>query len=154
MGRGARRKKKTTVITVSSTLTLFGIPHTTTPCPKCVKLLTPKRDEIRVETVLPLPEGAHAPMSRYSKEHICFDCAAAEFLMREGLDFDMMRIAVGNDRQEKLRLPGYAAGLPNVRASHPGDLQTLHEWQDHKFGTLEERDAVREDMKLESLEGT
>jgi hypothetical protein len=47
--------------------------------------------------------------------------------------WEMVRIAVANDRQEKLRLPGLGGeqfGLPFVRASAEGDLETLHAWQE------------------------
>jgi len=108
-------------------LTLFGVPHTRKLCPSCEESAV----FLRRETLLPLPEGARAPLSKRPKVgHVCFDCASAEDLMRLGLDWYMARIAVANDRREKLRLPGARYGLPTTKVSQPGDLDRLHEWQD------------------------
>ena len=111
-------------------LVLFGIEHTNALCPSCLAVA----DTIRRETLMPIPKSPRAPLSAIkSVGSICFDCAAAEGLSRKGspTDFHMARIAVGNDRQGKLRLPGVSVlGIPTVRASFRGDLERLHDWQD------------------------
>jgi hypothetical protein len=79
-------------------------PMTTAPCPRCLKLAIGK--QIRGETVMPLPEGAFAPLG-FDRQKCCFDCQSADNLVRVlKMDFLPRRIAVGNDRQECLRLPG------------------------------------------------
>lgn len=108
------------------------IPMTEAPCPRCLRLAIEGR--IRVETVMPLPAGAWAPMRRpggdderadgsdlvdeaygrdKKQEKQCLDCASAETCIRLlGLPgFVAARVAVGNDRQEQLRMPGLHAGL-------------------------------------------
>jgi hypothetical protein len=87
-----------------------------------------------VETVMPLAEGALAPLARDGSGKCCFDCAAADAVVASlGLEFDAARIAVGNDRQEQLRLPGMKMGLVMagyVRPSKAGDLEAHHAWLD------------------------
>lgn len=113
-GRGERVK-----------LILFGVEHTTKLCPSCKAM----NRAIRRETLMPVPAGAFAPLSRTLKNtKICFDCAAAESL-KVGT-FEMARIATGNDRQEKLRLPGLRMGIPTVRPAQEGDLERLQAWHD------------------------
>ena len=110
---------------------LFGIEHDDYLCPSCRAVAS----QIRRETLMPVPLGSRAPLSRRRKiGAICFDCAATEALMtlNSGLDFPMARIAVGNDRQEKLRLPGlagHAKGIPMVKGALAGDLSRLQRWQ-------------------------
>lgn len=112
---------------------------TTKPCPKCLKLYVD--DQIRDEMVQPVPAGAFAPFDRIDKVDTCKDCAATYGLMRllgydahgpEGIQgFLMMRIAVGNDRQEHLRLPTLASGLVLVgimERSYPGDFERHIKW--------------------------
>lgn len=92
------------------TTTTFMPPMTLTPCPRCLALAV--EHEIRGEMVQPLPQGAWAP--RGPDGPCCFDCAAADTIQRIGLhpDFVACRIAVGNERQEHLRLPwGVRMGL-------------------------------------------
>jgi hypothetical protein len=134
---------------------LFGIEHTDKPCPKCSALVGFDRNEIRLETVLPLAVGARAPMSRdKGSKKVCFDCASAEGLIgMAGMTFAMARIAVGNDRQEQLRLPGAPMGLVRagrMRPSHDGDMDTLHRWQRQRFGTEDQRDQIRADAAEEA----
>lgn len=144
---------------------LFGIEHEDFACPTCMGCLGDEDvpDRIRIETVLPVPKSPRAPMSRFFKDkagkhlYICFDCAAAEALIGfQGMgkdpkmldtDFLMMRIATGNDRQEKLRLVGVPMGIPFCRVSESEDLDTLHEWHRRTIGDEEQRERVREDRK-------
>lgn len=80
-------------------------PMTLAPCPRCLKLAID--GEIRPETVMPLPQGAFAPLG-HNGQKCCFDCQSADGLVRTiglDLDFSSRRIAVGNDRQECMRLP-------------------------------------------------
>ena len=87
---------------------------TDTPCPRCLELSIDHY--IRGETVQPLPEGTWAPRGPDGRP-CCFDCAAADTIQRVGLhpDFGACRIAVGNERQEHLRLPrGVRMGLVKV----------------------------------------
>ena len=121
----------------------FAIPLTDTPCPRCLDLY--KREKIRGETVMPMPEGAFAPMEMYEPKKCCRDCAAADTLIRIGLigkaardddsdretAFIMARIAVGNDRQEQLRMPGMPLGLVGQGLVAPcvdGDFDRHHTW--------------------------
>jgi hypothetical protein len=100
-----------------------------------------------METVQRLPPGAYAPLSRKHKGvKICYDCAAAELLMRLpqwGMSlFIQARIAIGNDRQEQYRLPGAPMGLVNVglcRPSKRGDLAEQRKWleENHWFGAYD-----------------
>ena len=78
---------------------------TTAPCPRGLKLAIDR--QIRAETVLPLPEGAFAPLG-HNGQKCCFDCQSADNLIRAAgaPGFHAARISVGNDRQECLRLPG------------------------------------------------
>ena len=49
----------------------------------------------------------------------------------QGLTWEQARIAVANDRQEQLRLPGMPIGLVAsglVRPSMPGDMEKHHAW--------------------------
>lgn len=102
-------------------------------CPRCLALA--REGRIRVETVQPLPEGAMAPLARDRSGKCCFDCAATDGVLSFGLapNFVAARIAVGNDRQEQLRLPGVVMGLVKagfVRPSARGDLEKHHAWLD------------------------
>ena len=118
------------------------------PCPRCLKLA--QEGHIRPETVQPIPSGlGRAPLGLDGIK-CCYDCAAADTLIRCGLIgkpkgrrddklFEMARIAVGNDRQEQYRLPGAPMGLVKeglVRASKEGDFQRHLDWLDrqHWFG--------------------
>lgn len=49
------------------------------PCPRCLKLAW--ADQIRKETVMPLPPKGEAPLSREDDKPCCFDCASADGLM-------------------------------------------------------------------------
>lgn len=131
-------------------LMLFGFAHCRTPCPMCSALVGVE-DHISILTVLPVPLPPRAPMGRKTGKPVCVDCATAEGLMSfvPALTFEMARIAVGNDRQELLRLPGVRMGLPMVRLSCEGDLARLHRWQDSVFGTGDQRDEVRRDRAIE-----
>ena len=103
-------------------------PMTSDPCLRCVGLA--RDGAIRGETIQPLPQGAWAPLARDGSGPCCFDCAAADGLMgtEQYLDFTMARIAIGNDRQEQLRLPGVALGLRLLRPNLAGDLERHHAW--------------------------
>lgn len=122
----------------------FSIPLLDKPCPRCLDLY--KRERIRGETVMPMPQGAYAPMEMYRPVKCCRDCAAADTLVRIGLiggrpqrdsdadretAFIMARIVVGNDRQEQLRLPGVPMGMVGEGLVAPcveGDFDRHHAW--------------------------
>lgn len=81
-----------------------GILMTTDPYPCCLKMA--QEGKIRPETIMPLPHGAFAGLARDGSGKCCFDCSSAETLMSMScLTFYHCRVAVGNDRQENLRLP-------------------------------------------------
>lgn len=99
-------------------------------CPTCMRLVF--NGIIRTEMVQPLPPKGIAPLN-YEGEATCYDCSSALTLMKrvQALDFNMARIAVGNDRQEQFRLPGVEMGLVAdhiVRPSKPGDLDKHCKW--------------------------
>ena len=121
---------------------------TTVPCVRCLKLAI--GGHIRAETVMPLPEGAFAPRG-HDKSRCCFDCQSADNLARViGVTFEARRIAVGNDRQECLRLPGgveiadamglikagYVRNWPNAE-----DFESHHAWLDEHVWPLIPEDA-------------
>lgn len=104
------------------------------PCPRCLSLA--QKGRLRPETVQRLPPGAMAPLARDGSGKCCFDCASAEGVMRRisGMDFEMARIAVANDRQEQYRLPGASMGLVAmglVRPSGPLDFKEQSRWLQH-----------------------
>ena len=110
-------------------------PMTTDPCPRCLKLAI--SGYIRGETVQPLPQGAFAPRGLDGKP-CCLDCASAGTLVRLGFhpDFGASRIAVGNERQEHLRLPVGArmglvkAGLVRAEPCGPEAFEQHLAWLD------------------------
>lgn len=117
---------------IAHDLTLMGMKHSGIPCPICSPM-APRT--IWWSMVMPLPDGVLAPLSRYEGGSCCHDCAAAETMIGLGIvpDFDMARVAVGNDRLESLRLPGgryFGLILLGIaRPSMHGDLGTLLSWQ-------------------------
>lgn len=101
-----------------------------TPCPRCLGLA--KQAKLRTEMVQPFPEQ-FAPLAVDRSGKCCYDCASADTLMRfAGVpSWEAARIAVGNDRQEQLRLPGALLGLVKarmMRPSQPGDLEKHFAW--------------------------
>jgi hypothetical protein len=110
------------------------------PCPRCLRMA--QQDKIRVETVMPLPRCP--PLARDGSGPCCHDCASADSLLspaitgsKDGssyLDFEMARIAVGNDRQEDFRLPcGMRMGLVLAGLVRHIGLEGLgehHKWQE------------------------
>ncbi|OHD23817.1 MAG: hypothetical protein A2Y38_17155 [Spirochaetes bacterium GWB1_59_5] len=105
------------------------------PCPRCLDLA--QRGRIRMETIQRLP-AKPAPRG-LNKRYCCFDCAAADGLMKlqkwsiDDQHFEMARIATGNCRQEQYRLCGAPMGLVGLglmRPSAPGDLEEQHVWLD------------------------
>lgn len=127
---------------IAHPITLMGMAHSGTPCPVCSALAP---NVLWYSMVMPLPDGVMAPLSRYQGGHICHDCASAETLIGMEIlpEFNMARVAVGNDRLESLRLPdGRFFGLVKdgiVRPSRTGDLITLLNWQ-REMGYPEEED--------------
>lgn len=106
------------------------------PCPKCMRLAM--EGKIRNETVQPLPStrAIMCPTDKKTDEPICRDCNAAWLVLRlsQAPTWEAARIAVANDRQEQLRLPGVLMGLVKagiVLPSKPGDLERHHRWLDH-----------------------
>lgn len=123
-------------------------PMTDRPCLRCLKLA--RDGHIRKEFVQRLPEGAWAPIRKDKKgQKQCFDCAAAEALLRISPSipgFTAARIATGNCRAESLRLPGVKTGLMLyglMQPCEPGDLDAHYEWLDGNdwFGMEENHDA-------------
>lgn len=112
------------------------------PCPRCLALA--KERAIRTETVQRLPAGLGvAPVARDGSGACCFDCGSADALLGfGGLTFTMARIAVGNDRQEQYRLPGFPGGLVKMglmRPSAPGDLDEQYDWlEKHNWFEIED----------------
>lgn len=95
-------------------------------------------DVLRTEAMRPLSgqPGVDA-LSRYTQEprKICADCNAAETLMGlQGMTWDQARIAIANDRQEQLRLPGAPLGILVTQLggqfSKEGELDDCHRWLD------------------------
>lgn len=108
---------------------MVRVPMTDVPCPRCLSLA--QLGKIRAETIMPLPKGAFAPRGHVGGK-CCFDCAAADGLMPAGdLNFEMARIAVGNERQEEYRLSG-VSGL--VRA---GRVRPCHDTLDEHLAWLD-----------------
>jgi hypothetical protein len=102
-------------------------PMTTVPCPRCLKLAID--GHVRPETVMPLPEGAFAPLG-HNRQKCCFDCQSADNLARIlGVSFESRRIAVGNDRQECLRLP---AGIQVADAMGLIKAGYVKNWPSHE----------------------
>lgn len=79
----------------------------------------------------PLPDGALAPRDLNNKPW-CKDCNLAHTLTRlQPLDWHQARIAVANNRQEILRLPGVKIGLAHeglMEPSEQGDLKKHQRW--------------------------
>lgn len=76
-----------------------------------------------------------APLADDRSGRCCHDCASADLILRYDLlpYWEMARIAVGNDRQEQLRLPGIPKGLVAMgimRPSQPGAFKAHHAWLD------------------------
>lgn len=133
---------------------LFGREHKDEMCPSCAELLLPECDLIRLEMVMPLPAKAGPLSRRKSFKHICYDCATAEGMgPLHGLTFDMARIAVGSERQEMLRLPGQRLGVFMLLPCGEDDLTTLRDWQQKHGLDEEERELVRQDMRMEKERG-
>jgi hypothetical protein len=95
------------------------------PCPRCLKLAW--AGLIRAETVMPLPAKC-PPLAEDGSGPCCHDCQAADVIgkvvftarkqvwgttepgghkhpLQRGMPFDALRIVIGNERQEQLRLP-------------------------------------------------
>lgn len=114
---------------------------TETPCPICLNLA--KAGQIRRETVMPLPQ--FGPIS-LDNQKCCFDCQAAENLVKLGLSptFLHARIAVGNERQETLRMPIGMAELMGlcshglVRPANETQLDSHLDWLDIIFPLADE----------------
>ena len=139
-------------------MNLFGREHSDEPCPSCLQLLGRTHDVLDPRMVLPLVLRA-GPMTRNSKlpfKHICYDCAAAEGLMhylKGTLTFPMARIATGNDRMERIRLPGIRVGVSTAPVSVDGDFETLAQWQEMKGFCPFLRDDMRKEEELLEKEG-
>jgi hypothetical protein len=107
------------------------------PCEPCPSCLDARREFMREEAVQPLRGGARDALSYRSPQKICQDCQAAENMMKiVHLTWEQARVAVANDRQESLRLPGVALGLIGygyVRMSQEGESERHHDWLDTVF---------------------
>jgi len=119
------------------------------PCPKCMRLA--QQGKIRNETVQPLQSTlvVQCPMDVETKEPICRECNAAWTLMRLSSvpTWEMARVAVANDFQERIRLPGTRLGLAMVGIVEPskkGDMERHHRWLDHYNWFREEEDNGKE----------
>lgn len=109
-------------------------PMTTAPCPRCLKLAIDGR--IRAETVMPLPEGAFAPLG-HNNQKCCFDCQSADNVVRlaQAPGFEAARIAVGNDRQEAIRLPEgivMAECMGLIKAGYMRPYPNQADWDTHQ----------------------
>lgn len=114
-------------------------------CSRCLELAQAGR--IRAETIQRLPLNVAAqPLAQDGSGKCCYDCASADALMRVsgGLTFPMARIAVGNDRQDQYRLPGFPGGTVQMKITRPskdGDLADQHAWLDaNNWFELEDED--------------
>lgn len=104
------------------------------PCESCLHFYDNGEGQLRREAIRPLLKmPGMNPISRYVKGmKICHDCAYAEGMIeRHGLSMDQARIAVANDRQEKMRLPdgSHLMGLPGLVAAK-GELEAIWDWLD------------------------
>jgi hypothetical protein len=112
-------------------------------CPRCLRLA--RQGKIRTEMVQRLPDGAWAPLALDGSGRCCYDCQAADTLVRMAgaPNFEAARICTGNDRQEHLRLPGVRMGLVRaglLRPNKPGDFEAHLKWLDQNrwFGIAPE----------------
>ena len=108
-------------------------PLTEEICPRC--LVARDERDIHVQAIQRLPEGAFAPLAIDGSGKCCWDCAAADTLVRMKIlpRWGMARVAVGNDRMLSYRLPGVPQGLIKeglVRCSQEGDFEDQLEWLD------------------------
>ena len=107
-------------------------PAENVPCPRCFALAM--EGEIRDETVMPLRGGARDALAVDGSGPCCQDCEAADNVQRlhmPGMTWVAARTAVGNDRQEQLRLPGAPMGLVKAgltKPSKPGDFDRHVAW--------------------------
>lgn len=101
-----------------------------TVCAKCLRMAW--AGEIRPGMIMPLPEFC-PPLLRADNKPCCRDCAAADGLAADPkmcMTFDMARVAVGNEREEHMRMPfGMSEhfGLVRIRVVLPCSLDDL-EW--------------------------
>ena len=111
---------------------------TEVPCPVCLALA--KAGELRREWVMPLP--SLAPISMTANTPICFDCQSAENIIKIGalrMDFPAVRLTVGSERAETLRMPEGMAELMGmcskrlVRPAHIGQLDDHFDWLDKVY---------------------
>ena len=115
-------------------------------CQRCLDLAD--AGKIRYETLMPLRGGARDALARDGSGVCCIDCDTADLLQRITSlpTFAMARVAVGNARQEHLRLPSllpqHGLGIPlkdSTRAldDHLAWLDdVLPAWQTLQFGDL------------------
>lgn len=108
-------------------------PMTDKPCPRCV--MAYYMGAIRDTMIQRMPAGAYAPLAKVpGGKPCCFDCAAADtvHIFCKLPSWEHARTAVGNDREEQLRLPGVPMGLVAMgfmRPSAPGDLKQHLAWR-------------------------
>lgn len=104
------------------------------PCPVCLRLAW--SGVIRPEMVMPLPATC-PPRLRSDNKPCCRDCASADGLASDPelcMNFEMARVAVGNDRVEHLRMPlGMSEsfgliGMGRIRPCSIEDLAGHQEW--------------------------
>lgn len=104
------------------------------PCESCMHFYDNGDGQLRREAIRPLfTDRVLNPLSKNpSIGYICHDCSYAEDLsQRMGITVEMARVAVANDRQEKMRIPSLShdMGLPGIRTSE-GELEAIWEWLD------------------------
>ena len=103
------------------------------PCPRCLEFRR-SGGSLRREAIQPLYQNrAVNALAVDGSGPCCRDCEAADSVVRRGLlkEWGMARVAVANDRQEQLRLPGVPMGLHLegiTRASVAGELELHHDW--------------------------
>lgn len=121
-----------------------------TPCPVCLELVL--AGELDREALQPLPPK-YPPRARTTGEPCCFDCQAAETLLRLGTGITELipaRIAVGNERREHYRLPASMAlglimdGLVR-RGGSVDDLNAHLDWLDSLVELRQEREPAEDD---------
>ena len=105
---------------------------TEAPCPVCIEMVN--SGYLEWSSVMPLP--VVGPRSVDGRP-CCFDCQAAEVLMRlSSVTFDMARHAVAAERAETLRMPdglSQAIGLCSMGVMRPASI----DWLDFYYDWLE-----------------
>ena len=110
---------------------MISVFHNATdePCQRCIDFV--EEGGMRREPIMPLPKCP--PRAVDTQKPCCHDCASADTLVKLGFvpTWGMARVAVANDRQELLRLPGVLIGLSQQQlmlGCVDGDLERHQDW--------------------------